>query len=99
MAGAAAAELAKRLDVVERNGRPADNLVVGVDRLNGGKVQHRIEQHRCVSGGEHETVAVRPDGIIGIKSEKALPQTIHYRRHSHWSAGMPRVGLLNSIDG
>jgi hypothetical protein len=32
VAGAAAAELAKRLDVVERNGRLADNLVVGVDR-------------------------------------------------------------------
>src|SRR5271166_3477450 len=35
-----------------------------------------VEQHRCVPGGKHETVAIRPDRILGIKPEKVLPQTI-----------------------
>ena len=68
---------------------PHGNLLVRVHRLNASEVQHRrgstaltpvrcsiVEQHRCVPGGKHETVAIRPDRILGIKPEKVLPQTI-----------------------
>ena len=39
----------KRLQVVERDGRPAEHLVVGVDRLHAGQVQQRPEQRRGVA--------------------------------------------------
>ena len=48
MPGAGTAELPEALDVVERDPRIA------------GQIQQRIEQHRPVTRGEHEAVAVGP---------------------------------------
>jgi hypothetical protein len=53
MAGGARAPLAEGLELVERQ-------VVAVE------VQHRVEQHRAVTGREHETVAVGPLGVLRI---------------------------------
>src|SRR5579885_2088178 len=98
MARAAAVELAKVLDVVERDGGLADDLVLRIDREHSRQMQHRIKQHRGMPGGQHEAIAIRPDGIFRIEPQKPLPQAIYDRRHRHRSARMARVGLLNSHD-
>ena len=74
MAGAGAVELAEALDGVERHRRLAERLVVGVDRLDAGQVQERVEQHRGVADRQHEAVAVRPDRLLGIVAQEALPE-------------------------
>ena len=48
----AAAPLAERLQVVQR-------------QVVAGEVEHRVEQHARVAGGEDEAVAVRPRGSAG----------------------------------
>ena len=63
VAGGLRVELAKRLDVLERDRQASVDLVVGIDRPHPGEVQQRVEQHRGVPGREHEAVAVRPDRL------------------------------------
>ncbi len=97
MAGALAVELAEVPDVVERHRGLAEALVVGIDRPHAGQMQHRVEQHRGVPDREHEAVAVRPDRILGVEAQKALPERVDDRRHRHRRAGMARFRLLHRV--
>src|SRR5262252_4094248 len=54
MARAAAVELAKTLDIVERNARLADRLVLGIYCFNPGQVQQAIEQRRSMPHRQDE---------------------------------------------
>ena len=92
-------ELAEALDVVQRDGRCPEPLVLRIDRLDAGQVQKRVEQHRRVPRGEHEAVAIGPDRILGIEAQKALPQAVGDGRHRHRRPRMPRIGLLNRVHG
>ena len=47
--------------------------------------------------GEDETISIRPDRIIGIEAQKALPERIDHRRQRHRRARMPGIGLLDRI--
>ena len=98
MPRALAVELPEVADVVERHGRFARHLVVGVHRLRAGQVEERVEKHRGVPGREDEAVAVRPDRIRGIEAEDALPEAVGERRHPHRCPGMTRVRLLHGVD-
>src|SRR5262249_27160062 len=97
VAGALAVELAELLEVVELDRRLAEHLVLGVHGLDAGQVQERIQQRRAVPGGEHEAVAVAPDGLVRVEAEEALPQNISRRGHAHRRAGVARVGRLHGV--
>src|SRR5439155_24027155 len=71
-----AVELAEAFQIVERDRRRAEPLVLFIDRPNPGQVQHRIEEGGSMPGGQHETVAVRPDRILRVETEKLLPQRV-----------------------
>ncbi len=77
---------------------PADDLVVGFDRLHVGQVEQRVEQHRGVAGGEDEAVAVGPDRVGGVEAQEALPERVGDRGHRHRRPRVPRVGLLDRVD-
>ena len=62
------------------------------------QVQQRIQQHRAMAGGQHETVAVRPRRIGGIEFEKARKQHGSDVGHAHRHARMTRLRLLDCID-
>ncbi len=93
-----AVELAKALQIIERDRRCPEPLVLFVYGCDAGHVQHRIEQGRGVAGGQHETVAVRPDRILGIETQEFLPQRVDHRRHRHRRSRVPGFGLLNRVD-
>ncbi len=85
MPGAGTAQLPELANVVHRR------------RGVAGEVQQRVEQHRAVPGGEHETVAVRPFRRGGIELQKLR---IEHRRdigHAHRHAGMAAVRRLDSV--
>lgn len=70
-------ELAERLDLIERH------------LLVAGKMQQRVEQHRAVTGGENEAVAVRPGWIGSVVFQELREQ--HGGRdigRAHRQAGM-----------
>jgi hypothetical protein len=98
MAGAGAVELAEALDRVERHRGLAERLVVGVDRLDAGQVQQRIEQHRGVADREDEAVAVRPDRLLRVEAQVALPEGIGDRREPHRGARVAGVRSLHRVD-
>ena len=47
--------------------------------------------------GEHEPVAVGPDGVLGIESHDAIPDRVDQRRERHGRAGMSGLGLLDRV--
>src|SRR5271155_1159509 len=57
----------------------------------------RVQQHGRVSIRQHETVAVRPDGVFRVIAEKLLPQTVGDWSQSHRRSGMAGVCLLHRI--
>src|SRR5262249_57269607 len=73
---AAAPELAEVLQVVERDGRSPEDLVVGVDGLHAGQVQERVEEGGRVSRREYEAIPIRPDRIVGVEVQEPLPQAV-----------------------
>ena len=89
-------QLAEALDVVESDCEFGAAPLIG---LYASKMQHRIEQHRGVSVGQHEAVAIWPSRIIRIKAQKALPQRVNDRRQGHRGARMAGLGLLHSVHG
>jgi hypothetical protein len=55
--------------------RLAVDLAEALDFLDGhlwitGEIEQRVEQHRAVAGGQNETVAIRPVGVLGIEFQK-----------------------------
>ena len=97
MPGRLAAELAEAADVVERDRRLAQPLVVGVHGPRPGQVQHRPEQHRGVAVREHEAIAVGPDRILRVEAHHAVPERVDQRRERHRRAGVPGLGRLHRI--
>ena len=85
----------------------AQGLVVGIHRLCLGEMEHGPEQHRGVTVGEHEPIAVRPDRVLRIEAHDAVPDRINQRRERHRRAGVSGLRLLdriyrestNSVDG
>ena len=80
------APLAEALEVVEG------------DRV-AGQVEHRVQQHARVAGGQDEAVPVRPGGVRGRVAEVLRPQGEGHRGHAHGRARVPGVGLLHAVDG
>ena len=97
--GTAAVELAEALDVFQLDGQLAQRFVLRVDGLHAAEMQQRIKQHGGVAVGEHEAVAVGPDGIFGIEAQEVLPHRIGHRRQRHGRAGMAGIGLLHRVHG
>ena len=53
------------------------------------KCSREYRERRSVAGRKDKSVAVRPNRIFRIKSQKILPQHVHDRRHRHGVPGWP----------
>ena len=92
-------ELAEALDVVEADRGLANHLVVRVHRLHPRQEEQRVEQHRGVARREHEAVAVRPDRVLRVEPQEPLPERVRDGRQRHRRPRVPRVRLLDRVDG
>ena len=92
-----AVELAKMADVVEGHRRLPQPLVVRVHRLGPGEMEHGPEQHRGMTVGEHEPIAVGPDRVLRIEPHHAVPDRVDQRRQRHRRAGVSGIGLLDRV--
>ena len=63
------------------------------------EVEHRVEQHRRVAAGQHESIAVGPFGVSRIVPQETGPQQVGGRREGHGRAGMAGLRLLDCIHG
>ena len=99
MARRLAVELAEMADVVERDRRLAQALVVGIHGLGARQEEHGPQQHRGMAVGQHEAVAAGPDRVLRVEVQDPVPQRVDQRRQRHRRAGMARLRLLDRIDG
>jgi hypothetical protein len=97
MSGCPTFELAEVADVIERNRGMAQRLVVGIHRLRPREMEHGPEQHRGVTVGEHEPIAVRPDRVLRIKAHDAVPDRVDQWRKRHGRAWVSGLRLLHRI--
>ena len=63
------------------------------------KMEERVEQHGRVPGGEHEPVAIRPQGVARIESHVFRPEYVRHIRGAHRSARVSRFRLLDGVGG
>ena len=98
VAGALRPELAEALEVVERDGRLAEDLVLGVDRFDAGEIQQRPQQRGRVSRREHEAVPVRPDRVGRVEAQKSLPERVRDGGDADRRSRMTRVRCLDRVD-
>jgi hypothetical protein len=98
-AGTFAVELPEALDVLQRHRGLSEDFILGVDGADPGQVEHGVEQHRRVAGGQDESVAIGPDRMAGIEAQEALPQAVDHRRQRHRRAGVAGVRPLHRIHG
>ncbi len=94
-----AVQLPKGLDVVQADRRPPQGPALAVGRLHAGQMQQGVEHHRCVTRGQHEAVAVRPIRVLWVVAQESGPQGVGHRRQAHGRARVPRLRLLNRVDG
>jgi hypothetical protein len=93
-----AAELAEVTNIIERNRGLPKPFVFGIHRAGAGEVKHRPQQHRGVTVGEQEPIAVRPNRILRVETHDPVPKRVDKRRQRHRRAGMPGLRLLDRID-
>ena len=79
-----ASPLAELLEVVEGEVVPAQE-------------ERRVEQHRRVSAGEHDAVAIGPVRIGGVVPHVPVVQRVRERRERHRRAGVPGFRLLHRV--
>ena len=56
------------------------------------QVEHRVDEHRRVTGRQHEAIAVGPVRIGRVVLHHAREQHVDQRREGHGCPGMSRVG-------
>ena len=86
VAGGLAAELAERLELLDR-------------QVIAAQVQQRVLQHRAVAVGEHETVAVEPARVARVVAQVIVPEHFGDVSHAHRHAGVTGLGFFNRIGG
>jgi len=68
--------LAERLDVVHGD-------------VEASQVEHGVDEHRAVSGREHEAIAVGPARVARIEAQVPAPEHERHRRGTHADPGWP----------
>ena len=81
--------------------RYADDHLIGFagPKAEAEEIKQRVDQHRAVTGGKHEAVAIRPGRVGGIEFQKAREQDGCDIGCSHGQPGMAGFRLLDRIHG
>src|SRR5262249_16788156 len=72
MSWTAAIQLAESFDGVQGYRHFAKSFIVLADGSDFSQMQQGIKQHRRMSDRQNEAIAVRPNGILWIKSQELL---------------------------
>jgi hypothetical protein len=86
VAGGQRAPLAEVLELVER-------------QVVAAEVQHGVQEHRAVAGGEDEAVAVGPRRVCGVVLHDPREEQIGDGSHRHRQPRVPGVGCLDAVHG
>ena len=88
MTRAAAPQLTKPFDGLQRHRQFTESLVIFAHGLHPGEMKQGVQQHRGVADGQDKTVSVGPDRVLRIETEKSLPQAVGHGGQGHGRPGM-----------
>ena len=63
------------------------------------EVKEGVEESRSVTGGEDESVAVRPARVPWIMAQIARPEDVRHRRGAERQPRVTRIGRLHGVNG
>ena len=86
MAWRATSPLTESLEFLERQIETSD-------------MKQSVEECASVSGRQHESVSVGPEGITRVELEKAIPKRVSHGRRPQGQARMTRLRLLHHVHG
>jgi len=75
----------------------AETLDMLETQLVASEMQQRVQQHRAVTVGYDEAVAVGPSGVARVVPQVVVPQHLGDVSHAHGHAGMAGARLLDRI--
>jgi hypothetical protein len=84
VAGCFRVQLAEALDLLDR-------------QVVSREMQKRVKQHRAMTVGDHEAVAIRPFGVCGVVDEMALPERDGDLGHTHGHARMAAFRRFHGV--
>ena len=64
-----------------------------------GQVHQRVLQHAPVTGGQDETIAVEPLGVLRVVRHSLAEDDIAHRGAAHRKTRVTGVGLVDGVDG
>ena len=87
--------------VARRDGSPLAEVPDLLQRhvLIARQVQQGIEQHGRVAVRQHEAVAIRPVGVLGVELQVVAEQHRGRVGHAHGGARMARIRRVHRVDG
>ncbi len=62
-----------------------------------GQVETGVQQHRAVTGRQHEAVAVGPVRVLRVVAHHLREEEVADRRHAHRHAGVAVAGVLDRV--
>ena len=86
VAGGLAVQLPEALELLDR-------------QVVAAQVQQRVDQHRAVAVGQHETVAVEPLRVVRAVAQEVVPEHLGDVGHAHRHARVPGLCRLDGIHG
>src|SRR5262249_57167161 len=98
MTGSLAIQLSEVAYVVERNGWLANRFVLGIHRLDAGEMKGAPQEHGGMAVRQDEAIAIRPNGILWIEPQHAVPDGIDKWRKRHGSTRVSGFGLLHGVN-
>src|SRR5260370_32945688 len=92
-----AAELTEVTNIVERNRGLPEAFVFGIHGAGAGEVQHRPQQHRGMTVGENEPIAVWPNRVLRFAAHDAGPRRRDECRPRHRRTAAARYSTRDRI--
>ncbi|VYU76966.1 Uncharacterised protein [Klebsiella oxytoca] len=78
-------QLAETLQIVQRN-------------IVARQMQQAVNQHRAVTVGQHEAVAVSPGRVLRVMVQEITPQDFGNISHTHWGTRVTGIRFLYTIN-
>ena len=69
------------------------------DRGVAAQVKEGVQQHGAVASRQHKSVAVEPEGVCRVVVHELIEEQVGHGGTSHGHAWVPRVSLVDSING
>jgi len=85
------------LQIIKRQRFARGDIAMRIDRSDSRQMDHRIEEHRCMTARQNESVPIGPQGVCRIVAEDLGPKLECDRCQGHRGPGVSAIGRLDTV--